>query len=105
MKKLKINFAFYCLGIFFSLLISCSTNEKKKEDNSMQGMDMSKIKDTNTNTMEGMDMTETRDTSSNKMEGMNMADSKNVTDITMNGMNMNHAVDTTLVRFANETYH
>jgi Cu(I)/Ag(I) efflux system membrane fusion protein len=105
MKKIKINFAFYCLGIFFSLLISCSNNEKKKEDSGMQGMDMSKTKDTNTNTMEGMDMTETRDTGSNKMEGMNMADSKNATDKTMSGMNMNPPADTTLVRFANETYH
>ncbi len=52
----------------------------------MQGMDMSNEKDTG---MAGMDMTETTDTNSNKMEGMNM----------------NAAADTTLIRFANETYH
>ncbi len=52
----------------------------------MLGMDMSNAKDTS---MAGMDMKKIPDTNSNKMEGKKMNDS----------------ADTTLIRFANETYH
>ena len=91
MKKTEINLGVYFLVMLFLFLISCSNNEKKnaeqnKEDNSLSGMDMSNTKDTS---MAGMDMTETPDTSSNKMEGMQL----------------NETADTTLIRFANESYH
>ncbi|MEO8088099.1 MAG: efflux RND transporter periplasmic adaptor subunit [Bacteroidota bacterium] len=91
MKKNKINFRIYYLVMIISFMISCSNKgkrntEQNKENNSMSGMDMSNAKDTS---MAGMDMAETPDTSANKMEGMDM----------------NTSADSTLVRFANETYH
>ena len=108
MKKTKINFIIYFLGILFSFLVSCSNKEKKKEDNSMsnmQGMNKSETKDTSSGNMESMDMGTTANTSSTKMNGMNMADSKSTNDNSMSGMNMNATEDTALIRFANETYH
>ncbi len=85
--------------MIFSFLISCSNKEKKnaednKEDNSMSGMDMGNAKDTS---MAGMNMKKTPDTNANKMEGMNPEKKT--------GQGMNDAADTTLIRFANETYH
>ena len=106
MKNIKINFGVYFRLIIISLLISCSNKEKSaeqnKKDSGISGMDMSNAKDTS---MTGMDMTETADKSSTKMDGMNMADRKSTNDNSMSGMNMNASADTTLIRFANETYH
>ena len=71
----------------------------------MQGMNKSETKDTSSGNMESVDIGATVDTSSTKMDGMNMADSKSTNDNSMSGMNMNAPADTTLIRFANETYH